>query len=109
MHILAIKESILERNPWVAMSLFKAFREAKERCLEEMLDSSALQYALPWMWPSLERARAVMGADIWPYGVEASRPALEKFVEYMDAQSLTARRMSVEELFAANTLDEFKI
>lgn len=109
MHVLAIKESILEQNPWVAMSLFKAFREAKDRCLEEMLDSSALQYALPWMWPSLERARSVMGYDIWPYGVEPSRATLDKFVEYMDVQGLTKRRMTVEELFAPSTLDEFKI
>ncbi|HLQ35281.1 MAG TPA: ABC transporter substrate-binding protein [Chloroflexota bacterium] len=109
MHVLAIKESILERNPWVAMSLYKAFREAKDNCLEEMADSSALQYALPWMWPSLERARSAMGPDIWPYGVEASRPTLDKFVEYMDAQGLSERPMKVEELFAPSTLDEFKI
>jgi 4,5-dihydroxyphthalate decarboxylase len=109
MHILAIKEAVLEKNPWVAMSLFKAFRQAKDRCLEEMADSSALQYALPWMWPSLERARSVMGKDIWAYGIEDSRPTLDKFVEYMDAQGLTKRRMTVEELFAPSTQDEFKI
>jgi 4,5-dihydroxyphthalate decarboxylase len=109
MHVLAIKEEILERNPWVAMSLFKAFKQAKERCLEEMRDSSALQYALPWMWPGLERARSLMGDDIWPYGVDQSRATLDKFVEYMDAQGLTNRPMKVEELFAASTLDEFKI
>ncbi|HEX6513352.1 MAG TPA: ABC transporter substrate-binding protein [Chloroflexota bacterium] len=109
MHVLAIKEAVLEQNPWVAMSLYKAFRQAKDRCLEDMLDSSALQYALPWMWPSLERARSVMGGDVWPYGIDASRPTLDKFVEYMDAQGLTQRCMAVEELFAPSTLDEFKI
>jgi 4,5-dihydroxyphthalate decarboxylase len=109
MHVLAIKEAVLAQNPWVAMSLFKAFRQAKDRCLEDMLDSSALQYSLPWMWPSLERARSAMGDDIWPYGVEASRATLDKFVECMDAQGLTRRRMIVEELFAPSTLDEFKI
>ena len=109
MHVLAIKEAVLKDNPWVAMSLFKAFRQAKDRCLEEMRDSSALQYSLPWMWPSLERARAAMGDDVWPYGIQASRAALDKFVEYMDAQSLTKRPMKVEELFAASTQDEFKI
>jgi len=91
------------------MSLFKAFRQAKDRCLEEMADSSALQYALPWMWPSLERARSVMGHDIWAYGIADSRPTLDKFVEYMDAQSLTHHRMTVEEIFAPSTQDEFKI
>lgn len=109
MHILAIKEAILQENPWVAMSLFKAFRQAKDRCLDEMLDSSALQYSLPWMWPGLERARKVMGDDIWPYGIGPSRPTLDKFVQYMDAQGLTTRRMTVEELFAPSTQDEFKI
>ena len=109
MHVLAIKETVLAKDPWVAMSLFKAFRQAKDRCLDEMADSSALQSSLPWMWPSLERARSVMGHDIWPYGIEPSRPTLDKFVDHMDAQSLTSHRMTVEELFAPSTHDEFKI
>jgi len=109
MHVLAVKETVLEQDPWVAMSLYKAFVAAKDACLREMLDSSALQCALPWMWSSLERAQSTMGPDWWPYGVEESRATLEKFVEYMDAQSLTRRPMKAEELFAPQTLDSFKI
>ncbi|MBV9121291.1 MAG: ABC transporter substrate-binding protein [Chloroflexi bacterium] len=109
MHVIAIKEATLERNPWVAMSLFKAFTAAKDECLRQLLDSSALQCALPWMWPSLERALSTMGPDWWPYGVGQSRATLDTFVRYMDEQSLTERPMAVEELFAPQTLDSFKI
>lgn len=109
MHVLAVKESVLKENPWAAMSLYKAFLAAKDLCLREMDNTAALQYALPWMFASLERAKSVMGRDWWPYGIEASRGTLEKFVDYMAAQSLTSRRMSIEELFAPQVLDEFKI
>ncbi len=109
MHVLAIRQDVYEANPWIAMNLYKAFLAAKNHCLREMDHTSALQYALPWMWPGLERAKALIGPDFWPYGVDQSRPTLEKFVEYSYEQGLSRRRMTVEELFAPNTLDEFKI
>jgi len=109
MHVVAIQEELCLREPWVAMSLYKAFVAAKDYALREMDNTGALQYALPWMWPSLERTRALMGWDIWPYGVEANRVTLEKMLEYSYQQGLSRRRLSVEEIFAPGTLDEFKI
>ena len=110
MHVLAIREELFRREPWVAMSLYKAFRAAKDHALREMdTTGAALQYALPWMWPGLERARALMGKDIWPYGVEANRSTLEKILEYSYRQGLSRRKLAIEEIFAPNTLDEFRI
>lgn len=109
MHVIAIREDVYRRDPWIAMSLYKAFLAAKNHALRQMDNTAALQYALPWMWPGYERAKALMGDDIWPYGVEASRPTLEKLVQYSYEQGLSRRKLSVEELFAENTLEEFKI
>jgi 4,5-dihydroxyphthalate decarboxylase len=51
-----------------------------------------------------------MGKDWWPYGLAKNRKTLETFLGYHHEQGLSSRRMSVEELFAPETLDdEFKI
>ncbi len=109
MHVVVIREELCRREPWVAMSLYKAFVAAKDYALVEMGNTAALQYALPWMWSSLERTRALMGWDIWPYGVESNRVTLEKMLEYSHQQGLSKRKLSIEEIFASTTLDEFKI
>ncbi len=109
MHVIALREETYQANPWVAMSLFKAFAQAKAVALRQMEDASALQYMLPWMLAALEKARSLMGKDFWPYGVESSRTTLEKITQYSYDQGLSRRKLDVDELFAPNTLDEFKI
>lgn len=109
MHCIAIRREVHRRHPWVAQSLFKAFREAKDRCLAFLGDSGTLAAAVPWLLPAVEESRAAFGPDFWPYGVEANRPTLEAFVRFEHEQGLTARPVAVEELFAAETLDEFRV
>ena len=51
-----------------------------------------------------------MGSDWWPYGIDPNRKTLETFLRYHHEQGLSARPMSMEDLFAPETLDEeFKI
>jgi 4,5-dihydroxyphthalate decarboxylase len=50
-----------------------------------------------------------MGVDWWPYGMDKNRKTIEALCQYSFEQSLSARRMTVEELFAPETFDEFKI
>jgi 4,5-dihydroxyphthalate decarboxylase len=58
----------------------------------------------------LERTRAVFGTDdIWPYGVAANRKTLEKLVEYLYDQHITPCKLAVEDLFAPETIDTFRI
>jgi 4,5-dihydroxyphthalate decarboxylase len=109
MHTLVIRREIFETNRWLAESLFKAFVRAKESCLAELENPAALPYMLPWMMQDMEEARAVMGLDYWPYGMEANRRPLEAFTEYAHEQGLTPERFALEQLFAASTLEEFKI
>jgi len=109
MHCVAIKRSVYEANPWVAMSLYKACREAKDRALANLRDTNALFASLPWLVAEAERTRELMGDDWWPYGVDKNRGAIEALCEYSFEQGLSARRMQAEELFASETLDEFKL
>jgi 4,5-dihydroxyphthalate decarboxylase len=109
MHTVAIKRSVYERNPWIAQSLFKAFRDSTQRCIEVMLDVNALPYSLPWYVSALEETLEAFGDDIWPEGFEANWPAVETLMRYAREQGLIDRLFKPEELFAPNTLTEFRI
>ncbi|MEA2642141.1 MAG: 4,5-dihydroxyphthalate decarboxylase [Chloroflexota bacterium] len=109
MHILVMKQEIYREHPWVAESLYKAFRRAKEECMQAMYDATAIPCSLPWFVQEIERERRVFGYDLWPYGIEESRPTLEAMVQYHVEQELIPRAIPIEELFATPTVNEFKI
>ena len=98
MHTLALKRSVYERNPWLAVSLYKAFCSARDLAARWRYDTDALAVSLPWLIDEIERSREVA----WDYSIEGSRPTLEALVQYLDEQKLTRRRVKVEELFAPN-------
>ncbi|MCF8094423.1 MAG: hypothetical protein K9J79_03590 [Desulfobacteraceae bacterium] len=110
MHTIIIKRSVYEKNPWIAVNLYKAFCEAKKKVLDQYLQTHVLYAALPWLHDEIERTKNTIQDDWWPYGVKENRHVLETFLRYHHDQGLSPRRMKVEELFAPETLDEeFKI
>lgn len=109
MHCVAIRRELYEREPWVAQSLFKAFCAAKDVALSEMDHTSSLQTMLPWMHAMLERAKELLGPDIYPYGLEPNRATLETLGRYCLEQHLVREQRPIEQLFAPNTLAEYKI
>ena len=110
MHTIIIKRAIYEKNPWIAVNLYKAFCEAKKMVLENYARTEALRLALPWIHDEIERTKQIMTEDWWPYGVKKNRHVLETFLRYHHEQGLSERLMTIEDLFAPETLDkEFKI
>jgi 4,5-dihydroxyphthalate decarboxylase len=109
MHIIGIRKSIVERHPWLPVSVFKAFQRAKELTTYELGQIGHLFVSLPWGVAEFEKARALMGDDYWSYGFEPNRRVLETFTRYHHEQGLSARKVAPEELFAASTLDLTKI
>ena len=109
MHCVVITRAVYEANPWVAMSLYKACRTAKDRTLASLQHTYALHASLPWLVREVERTREIMGDDWWPYGVQKNQATIEALCQYSFEQGLSARRMRAEDLFAPETFDEFKI
>lgn len=109
MHLIGIRKELADEHPWLPMAVFKAFSEAKERALELLVDTSATKVTLPFVDELLRSARRLMGEDFWPYGIEANRQTLDRFLGYHYAQGLSSRRLAVEELFHPSTLASFKI
>ncbi|HVN22418.1 MAG TPA: hypothetical protein VMT71_00500 [Syntrophorhabdales bacterium] len=109
MHAVAIKRSVYDQNPWVAMSLYKALLASKSMTLKNLQHTFALHATLPWLVRHVDETRKVMGDDWWPYGIEKNRKAIEALCQYSFEQGLSARKMTIEDLFAPETFDEFKI
>jgi 4,5-dihydroxyphthalate decarboxylase len=109
MHTVAIRRELYEAQPWIAMSLYKAFVEAQRICYQELYETAALRNMLPWMIAEIEMLKRDMGDDWWPYGFEPNRHTLETFLRYHHSQGLSKRRLQPVELFAPETLESFKI
>jgi len=109
MHVIGIRRDIAEQHPWLAASVYKAFDQAKTKCLQSMRDVGALEVALPWLTSHIEATIALMGKNYWPYGLEQNRKSLDAMVRYSFEQGLSPRLMKIEELFAAGTHDQFKV
>jgi 4,5-dihydroxyphthalate decarboxylase len=110
MHTMVIKQAVYRQNPWVAVNLYQAFCRAKEVALKTYNETAALGVTLPWVISEVERTREIMGHDWWPYGVSANQKTLATFLRYHHDQGLSNRLMSLENLFAPETMDEeFKI
>ena len=100
MHVIGVRRDLLDRHPWLASSLFKAFDAAKRACLAAIEDDNALQLMLPWSLQHYAETRSLMGDDYWPYGVAKNRAALDAMVRYSREQGLTSSISDPRELFA---------
>jgi len=109
MHTLVVKKEILDANPWVAFTLFKAFSEAKDLAMADLTQTSALPLSLPFLVEHAYQTMDLMGEDFWPYGIAKNRQALDTFLRYHHEQGLSKRRLKPEEIFAKETLEAFKI
>ena len=109
MHTLVIRREVYDQHRWLARELVKACEVAKRIGLAGIGETAALRYALPWLWAEVERTRAAMGDDWWPYGLEANRATLTTFLRYSHEQGLADRRYEPEELFAPETLSSVVI
>lgn len=102
MHTFVLKRPLYEQNPWLAVSFYRAFCQARDLAYHITYDTNALTVSLPWVIDEVEQTHKIFGRQIWDYSVEGSRPTLQALVAYLDEQQLARRKMSVEELFAPN-------
>jgi 4,5-dihydroxyphthalate decarboxylase len=100
MHAVGIRNSLVAAHPWMARSVFDAFLKAKEMAIADLLKLAAFSVTLPWVEAEYRATQAVLGKDIWPYGLEENRKAVETLCRYLHEQGFTPRRMSSDELFA---------
>ncbi len=111
MHVVAIRREQYEKNPWIARNLFNAFNEAKERSVFRINSIGQSRIAVPWLPETVDRVggRVFGDGDYWPYGIEQNRTTIEAFLKYCFDQGVTSRHLAAEEVFAPESLTQFKI
>jgi len=105
MHAVVIKRELYEANRWIATSLYKAFCQAKDEVTNKYDIGSALYVTLPWLFDEVEKTRLAMGQDFWSYGIGPNRKTLETFFRIHHEQALSGKLMTIEEMFAPETID----
>ena len=103
MHILAMDSELVAREPWLPKAIMKCYAQAKEIAESYFEDPGWSQLA--WGRHYFEEERKLVGADLWPIGLQANRANLERFIEYSHDQNLLGKRISVESLFPKEVLD----
>jgi 4,5-dihydroxyphthalate decarboxylase len=109
MHVTGIRRTLVERHPWLPAAVFKAFEQAKAKCLEELEDTATSKCTLPFVDEQLKAARELMGYDFWSYGLAANRKVLETFLRQHHKEGLSPRLLTPEEMFHPSTHETFSI
>jgi 4,5-dihydroxyphthalate decarboxylase len=105
MHTVVMRRDVYAANRWIAVSLLRAFTEAKNRVYRDLYQLAALKTMLPWQVAHVTEVREKLGDDWWPYGLDANRRVLEAFLRYHHTQGLSRRLLTPDELFAPETLE----
>ena len=109
MHTVVIRNDVYQRDPWVALSMYKALCRAKEHAYHLLADMGSPKVSSAWLQPLIEEEKEIIGSDWYPYGIEANRPTIEALLQYTHEHGLTDRRVKLEELFAPSTLRDIPL
>ena len=106
MHTVVIRRDVYERDRWVALSLYRAFVEAKNRAVARIMHPGSA-VPIPWSYIAAREAKRTFfgGGEYWPYGIEPNRPTLEAILQNCFEQGVTRRRLAPEDLFAREVID----
>ena len=113
MHVMGIKQEIVDKHPWVPINLFQAFQRAKAIAMARMANPRIVPLA--WYLEAWEEQEEILGPDPWEYGLgERNRHNVETLAGYSHEQGLTRRRLSADDLFVSvfqgrKRGDEFRI
>jgi len=77
MHLVAVRESLAERHPWLCASLYKAFREAKKLAIVDLEKSAPWRCPCHGSGPNWRRrgrcSAMISGPTAWPKTPRISR------------------------------------
>jgi 4,5-dihydroxyphthalate decarboxylase len=113
MHVLGLRNAVVEQHPWVAVNLFNAFNEAKAIAMQRMQNPRIVPLA--WYREAWEEQEQILGTDPWEYGLTmGNRRNLETLVAYSHEQGLIKQKPSLTHLFldvsqGRKRGDEFRI
>jgi 4,5-dihydroxyphthalate decarboxylase len=103
MHVVAIRQSLLDTDPSLAHGVFDMFNDAK--ALAETYYEDPNWSRLAWGRHYFEEERNLFVRDPWENGFNRNKANLERFIKYSHDQGLIEEIYPPSRLFAADTLD----
>jgi len=105
MHVTVIRQEIVDKYPWVATNLVKAFDEAKALAYRRVANPRVVPLA--WVRTAWEEQLDVLGPDPWEYGLgEANRKNVQTALRYCHQQGLIGRMIPLDQFFADTDLGD---
>jgi 4,5-dihydroxyphthalate decarboxylase len=104
MHTVALKEDLYRDNPSLAVQLYEAYSAAKKLAYRNLDDISCHRITLLWYEKLRNKQRQLLGSDPSPYGIKKNHKTIAALIDYLFEQKLIQKKITVEELFAPNTL-----
>jgi 4,5-dihydroxyphthalate decarboxylase len=101
-HAMVIRRTIVESHPWTVLNMLQAFNDANaiaDRMRVAHMEYHLVTGALPG------NARTAIERPIAQHGLAANRTVLETAARYSCEQGLTPSVLSLDQIFAASTLD----
>jgi 4,5-dihydroxyphthalate decarboxylase len=97
---MGIKQEIVDRHPWVPISLFQAFQKSKDAAMRRLNNPRIVPLA--WYREAWEEQEKTLGQDPWEYGLtERNRHTLETLTGYSLEQGLIRRKIPLDEMFVS--------
>ena len=98
MHVVGMRQEMVEQHPWVAINLFTAFNESKAIAMQRMENPRIVPLA--WYREAWEEQEELLGPDPWEYGLtDKNRKTLETLLGYSHEQGLIKRLPTLDDLF----------
>jgi 4,5-dihydroxyphthalate decarboxylase len=94
-HTTAVRGSILDEHPWVAVSLMNAFEESKRIAISRMRNQTL--FVFPQL--NIEELESSMGKDPFAYGIKANAAAIDMVQTISVEQSLSPKKQPLDEIF----------
>lgn len=113
MHVMGIRQDIVDRYPWVPINMYHAFEKAKTIAMQRMDNPRIVPLA--WYREAWEEQASILSDDPWEYGLGGrNRKNIETLVGYSFEQGIIKRRLDLDDLFlsvvhGSKRGDEFRI
>jgi len=99
MHVLGIRQQLVDQYPWITINLYRAFDEAKAIAMKRMANPRLVPLA--WYRSAWEEQEEILGSDPWEYGLsESNQRNLNALTGYSYEQGLTQTHVQATDLFA---------
>jgi 4,5-dihydroxyphthalate decarboxylase len=100
MHVMGIRQEIVDRHPWVPVNLFHAFEKSKAIAMRRMENPRIVPLA--WYLEAWNEQQEVLGRDPWEYGLgDKNRHTMDTIAGYSHEQGLTKKRWTPDDLFVS--------